>query len=849
MKEKGCFLIADDVGLGKTKCARTVLFEMIRLSDNPIRAIYIASSEPLAKINLYDEFLGERRVKSCAEHYNGLAVFQKKHSEKALQMLWDKNYKYDPDDCTKPSPQKVLNELRSAGRLSMLRPEDLNGKGSCIMQLSPQTSFFDPRLEESITAVVRSINKELKNSQYIGSENERKQLADDFENAVGQGAKKTSLLSGEIIRAARFEYGNEEKALEQLKAICYKLQSKDSISRSDFLTARRIRANASAAFYKPDLIILDEFQRYRYIIDKVKNDGYTIPYMLEYLEWRKKEIDPSTFIPKILLLSATPYELNKNDFEINWSYSGNKDAYNAESKYDNRNKLFANMGELIASMEKLGAEVGSEQQNDYLVRTERNFKKPDIRFERDINASKEHQTKYLDPLVKYCIKDLKLNAETVNMVCEQAFENPEFWRFNAGYTKYCTLKQNDQRQKLLSECTDKDWVYDDLPMKLLNRHVFDEKTGTDLPILWVPPVSMGKPGSGKTLVFTAMAVSTRCVAYFCDRYSKSLLNAESFSDDPEDDVIDDLKKIVKDELKKIVKDELQEEKIGNLCKAIKKFFKRPFVRNVIAAHNVKRGWSCTSYSQAIRKYCDEYKFRDMIKEWIPIADRMKGAAGKDKTAADIIAEAFSYQPASIKERKLIEGKEKFVFTNTNYVEMFVCDDAKSGSPEKIDTDESDKHTIDDETEIVRHFNSPLYPMVLVARSSAQEGHNLQYYGDKIMHWQTACRTSAFLQREGRLDRPGSLTLRHRLWQQACSVRTPKDYNDAKIIFDEMNITDKNGLIPRWYIPDAKFCAAPAKITQILPVYEYNESLDKLAEQLTAAQTYSQPMNVKEEKKV
>lgn len=821
MKEKGCFLIADDVGLGKTKCARTVLFEMIRLSDNPIRAIYIASSEPLAKINLYDEFLGERRVKSCAEHYNGLAVFQKKHSEKALQMLWDKNYKYDPDDCTKPSPQKVLNELSSAGRLSMLRPEDLNGKGSCIMQISPQTSFFDPRLEESITAVVKSINKELKNSQYIGSENERKQLADDFENAVGQGAKKTSLLSGEIIRAARFEYGNEEKALEQLKAICYKLQNKDSISRSDFLEARRIRANASAAFYKPDLIILDEFQRYRYIIDEAK-DGYTIPYMLKYLEWRKKEIDPSTFMPKILLLSATPYEMNKNDFEINWSYSGNKDAYSAESKYDNRNKPFANMEKLIASMKELGAEVSSEQQNDYLVRTERNFKKPDIRFERDINASKEHQTKYLDPLVKYCIKDLKLNAETVNMVCEQAFENPEFWRFNAGYTKYCTLKQNDQRQKLLFECTDKDWVYDDLPMKLLNRHVFDEKTGTDLPILWVPPVSMGKPGSGKTLVFTAMAVSTRCVAYFCDRYSKSLLNAESFSDDPEDDVIDNLKKIVKDEL--------QEENTDNLCDAIKDFFNRTFVRNVIAAHNVKRGWSCTSYSQAIRKYCNEYKFRDMIKEWIPIADRMKGAAGKNKTAADIMAEAFSYQPASIKERKLIEGKEKFVFTNTNYVEMFVCDDAKSGSPEKIDTDERDKHTIDDETEIVRHFNSPLYPMVLVARSSAQEGHNLQYYSDKIMHWQTACRTSAFLQREGRLDRPGSLTLRHRMRQ--CNNQPAENEN-------------ADGLIPMWYIPDGN--GVDAEITQILPVYEYNESLDKLAEQLAAAQTYSQPMNVKEEK--
>lgn len=42
----------------------------------------------------------------------------------------------------------------------------------------------------------------------------------------------------------------------------------------------------------------------------------------------------------------------------------------------------------------------------------------------------------------------------------------------------------------------------------------------------------------------------------------------------------------------------------------------------------------------------------------------------------------------------------------------------------------------------------------------------------------------------------------------------------------------------WYIPDGN--GVDAEITQILPVYEYNESLEKMVTELCAAGMYSKP---------
>lgn len=51
------------------------------------------------------------------------------------------------------------------------------------------------------------------------------------------------------------------------------------------------------------------------------------------------------------------------------------------------------------------------------------------------------------------------------------------------------------------------------------------------------------------------------------------------------------------------------------------FFNRPFVRKVICAHMIKYKWDCDTYSDAVSKYCDVYRFKEMIEEWLPIAQK------------------------------------------------------------------------------------------------------------------------------------------------------------------------------------------------------------------------------------
>lgn len=217
----------------------------------------------------------------------------------------------------------------------------------------------------------------------------------------------------------------------------------------------------------------------------------------------------------------------------------------------------------------------------------------------------------MDKLVAHCINNKAFTNEDINTVCKQAFENPEFWRFNAGYNKYCIISKNAQKA-LLKKQLNYD-VYSDIPMQSLINHVFDKDKQNELPQLWVPPVSAKKAGTGKTLVFTTMAVSTRSAAYFCDKYAKKkildkiLVNCKLPDDEVSEKVIKELTNIIKETIG-------ESEDISRLGSVLKAFFERPFVRKTILAHNIKNRWNCDAYSDAVKKYYIEYKFKEMIEE-------------------------------------------------------------------------------------------------------------------------------------------------------------------------------------------------------------------------------------------
>lgn len=879
---KSCFLIADEVGLGKTKSAKAILYEMIRTKKtHDIHCIYMASSEALAKQNMAAEFLnaGEEEEADVVEigtqqqNYEGLAIFQKKNAEQALRILWDRDYQYTEQTASaRPDTEGNLSEgelckIKSkefTGRLSSFHPMMCAENKSYMMQLSPQTSFFNPK---------QSIG-----GKYIGNEKERKALQCEFEkllrtlNECGQDEKmivecmSQSAFYRELYEATKYEIVRNEswknrevssvirELLDKLEKISATPGEADWWDCDSFHVLRRIRSNAAGALYRPELIILDEFQRYPEVLEGPEDStrGYPLLELLSYLK-KRFENQEGYVQPRILLLSATPYNFDKNKMKpILWGYSSNQKNYEvsaeeSERPYDSWETLAKKMSELGSADEK------KDGKECVFVRTEKSglMQKAKVQFEHDIDTSWSHQFRYLNPLLRFCGENC-LHENDLKQVCQHAYETPEFWRFNYGYTKVGVVTKGG-KETLLKHTIPGYSPYDNLGMRTLLCHVFG-KEGSRIPRLWVPPVCEEKIGTGKTLVFTAMQVTTRSVAYFCDCFARELIREYTKYDyelvDKKE--LEKLSHIIVKVVHRVERNEA-EKSVLHTTDVLYDFFSREFVRRVIAAQEKENGWKCKTYTEAVLRYCEEFKFKEMIEEYAAVLRQRK------KCSLSVILSAFMHRAPSIIENVDANSRRYY---NAEYTEMFVCDDNKQGQNRKKNENDGEEagkiealnreehRTVKDLLHISEQFNSPVYPMVLVARSSAQEGFNLQFYGDKLMHWQNAANVSAFLQREGRLNRPGSLIFRHKIWQwlkqRKLQSPMPNGYHENlwkyvqenKVIQKEHENAYKLGLFPLWCLESPKGIEKEIRIEQILPIYEYNDSLEEFAQELIAAQMYT-----------
>lgn len=876
-----CFLIADEVGLGKTKSARTVLFEMIRLKnaqkdgqeyqqetkkenqkenrkDNNVHAIYIASNAELSEQNMKSEFLSKNPSVNQNDNFAGLAGFQKANAIKTLKVfLGTDGYSYSENGS---SSNNQLSELKLCSvtdknftRLSDFIPEMCCGESSYLIPLSPTTSFFVPSVKYDF------------GDEYKGSKDEREALKTVFSDLYMKLDSNISLndnsLLFELEQAIIYDSidrlkkcANREENIKEIKEICNQIitninSSNSKTDATEFYKARRIRNNASAALYKPDLIILDEFQRYRRILETSK-DGYTIYEMIKYLKARYAK---ESYSPKVLLLSATPYNYNRKGMEpIQWGYGVKKEEDTYEAKTKLTELPFEDMDSLMKNMEILGAPSkelnGTYKYSDYIARTERRMFEERNQNDESIlivrannDCVKDYQIGYLNPIVKYCYEQDTFNKDDLDVIYSEIRENPEFWRFNYGYKKR-TIISSEAQIKLIKEGVRDDnySVFDNMGLKQLEDVIFDKEF--NLPRLWVPPVSTGKDGCGKTLVFTRMQVTTRSVAYFVNQMAIKKVEDYKFYDECS---------VCEETMKQYLVEDNRLEYYcakNDLKKAIEimvSFFNRPFVKRVIAAYIYKdkeKGQEI-DYSDAVKAYCDKFGFWSMLEEY-------KSVLGNNYSV-DRLLLAFTHQPASIIEWQIDERNCLCkTYTDVEYSEMFVCDDNKAGSENTYKEASAKKEphrTCKSLNEICDQFNSPIYPMVLVARNSGQEGFNLQYYGDKLMHWQMADSVNAFLQREGRLDRPGSLVFREKVWRimkDQNKINGDEGYANVKENFDAYlngnyelcGISQDSfisGLSPLWNLNYKDI-----RIQQILPISEYIDAFDDFVKEIVAANQYS-----------
>ena len=270
-------LLADEVGLGKTIVARTVIalmreYQREVVHDDFFRVVYVCSNINIANQNI--DKLGVREKMDVGS------------SRLSMQHL-----------AIAKRDRRIRDEKHENGEM----PE-------IIIPLTPMTSFdfrsslgvageralicvLLEELEEFQEPVVRKyVEKFFKCGVYYWErwvswlDWYRKEIADLGQEYVH-----------EVVDGIR-RYGSKEIAA--LKSACYDGSSLDFHRKAALVSGfRRVFAEISLDKLQPDLVVMDEFQRFRNLITTDENE--------QSLLSRKFFSSPDT---KVLLLSATPYK-------------------------------------------------------------------------------------------------------------------------------------------------------------------------------------------------------------------------------------------------------------------------------------------------------------------------------------------------------------------------------------------------------------------------------------------------------------------------------------------------------------------------------------------------------------
>ena len=135
------------------------------------------------------------------------------------------------------------------------------------------------------------------------------------------------------------------------------------------------------------------------------------------------------------------------------------------------------------------------------------------------------------------------------------------------------------------------------------------------------------------------------------------------------------------------------------------------------------------------------------------------------------------------------------------------------------------------------FNSPFRPFVLNSTSIGQEGLDFHWYCNQIVHWNLPANPIDIEQREGRVNRYKSLTVRKRLaevYKEACTLEEGDPWQQLFHFADSE--TFKKGrssdLVPYWHLPEGR-----AKIERFVPMMPLSRDVLKLDRALKVLAIY------------
>jgi hypothetical protein len=271
------FLVADEVGLGKTMVARGVVakaIETLQARDVPrIDIVYICSNAEIAAQNIQKLQIAGTGV--AAAHRLGLLATQ-------IQSLGDLNLialtpgtSFERHSATGIQSERVL--------LYALLNRTWGLRGTGPMNVLQATT----RKAETFRAALRAFNGQVATD-----------IADRFAEALTAREKRD--------RAARKETQRErfEQLCEEFHRTRRNIPSDQRIRRRELLgELRSMVAAAGVSALEPDLVILDEFQRFKHLLaDDPEDDAAELARTL--FNWERPETGEHA---RVLMLSATPY--------------------------------------------------------------------------------------------------------------------------------------------------------------------------------------------------------------------------------------------------------------------------------------------------------------------------------------------------------------------------------------------------------------------------------------------------------------------------------------------------------------------------------------------------------------
>ncbi len=292
-------LVADEVGLGKTLIARgtianTAIIQCEKYNDDIFKIVYICSNQVIAKQNIQKLDVFNIRPNENADD-----------SRLSMQHLKIAQQEYDTK---KSGDYAQLIPLTPTTSFSMTNGGGTRQERALMYVILSRIS----KLQEYLPEISEFLSQGVTGWEWIVS---------DYRDKVDFLEEKHTGYPNNVIKKVK-EYDKKNRILNSLIRHVIELNTESDTTESGNSLLRRLRrmfAEISVDMLHPDLVIMDEFQRFKYLIDSDTEDTENGMIARKFFE------TPNL---KVLLLSATPYKLYSTMEEI--EEADNPDEYYEE---------------------------------------------------------------------------------------------------------------------------------------------------------------------------------------------------------------------------------------------------------------------------------------------------------------------------------------------------------------------------------------------------------------------------------------------------------------------------------------------------------------------------------------